>query len=534
MSILSLRLPVAPAASVKTVCYGLVFFLLTGCKIVVTVPEGGRVVTEDGFVCRSGKVCIIEVTDDRFDSTFTARPAEGFTFTRWARKNGSLCSNNTAPCRLSSRAFAAFPALMEILASDREFQLEPVFVSYDIDYWQTVREAVGQGLFGTRPYLYEIDPVVGNCDPGALTQAARTRALEAINHTRALHRLPPVEYDSFYDMQVQETSLLQRANGYLNHSPSPGDGCFTAGAREGSASSNLRGSTGPSDPAADVFAWTSDSNNIASLMEAGHRRWMLYPYLGYISYGQVEGYAALKVSKFGRTPGQPPSPDLEFVAMPYKYYPYILFQREKKSTPWSLSMVPPEGVPDSFEYFTKARVEVIETETGATLPVGDRHSDSRKFGLANFLSWRVDGWEYDRHYTVKVSNIRMPGGGVRNIEYPVIVDRYHLVDIDHPREATDARSGNTISGRFNSAKDRDSYRTSHLQGRYRISGKSNASGMGFFVLVYDQDKQLLRSSDKPFLLDFPPGAETVVISPCSEKGRCYQGTQTYSVTLSPR
>lgn len=530
------RLPVAVSTPVKSAVFGLIIILLAGCKIVVTVPEGGRVITEDGFVCSSGKVCVIEVGSDRFDSTFTAKPSEGYTFTRWARKDSALCSDTFLPCHLSTRAFSAFPALMDILASDKSFHLEPVFVNYDVSYWQQVQNEVEKGLFTSWSFLYAISPSVVNCDPGALTQGARLRALKALNNTRALHKLPPVEYDSFYDMQVQETSLVQQANGYLDHSPSPGDACYTTGAREGAGSSNLSGGAGAGarDPAGDIFRWTNDSNNIAALMEAGHRRWMLYPYLGYISYGQVGGYTALKVSKFGRPPRYTPSPQLEFVATPYRYYPHILFSREIRPAPWSLSIVPPEGVSDAFDYFPKARVKVIKTKTGASLPVKELHRDSRKFGLANFLSWKVDGWEYDTQYTVKVSNIRMPGGETRDIEYPVVVDRYHLINVDHPREAKDKRSGDTLSGRFDSTKDKDSYKTPHYRGRYRVTGRDNFSGMGFFILVYDRDKRLLRSSDKPFVLDFPPGAETVVISPCNEKGRCYQGRQTYSVTFSPQ
>jgi hypothetical protein len=507
---------------------------LLGCKIVVTVPEGGKVVTEDGFVCLAGEVCIIEVRDDNFESTFAAMPLAGYTFARWARKRGAFCGNVTTPCHLSTLVFSAFPALMEVLASDQEFHLEPVFVNYDLGYWQQVLKEIDDGTFATRSFLYEITPDVGNCDPGALKERARFRARDALNHTRALHRLPMVEYDSFYDMQVQEASLVQRANNYLNHFPSPGDNCYTAAAEEGAGTSNLGSGSKPSDPAADVFGWTNDNHNLAALMEAGHRRWMLYPELGYTSYGQVEGFTALKTFSFGRPPMLPASPDLEYVAMPYRYYPYVLMSRGDKPTPWSLSMVPPGGGSGSFDYFSNARVEVIDIETGASLPVRDRHTDAKGSGLANFLSWMVDGWDYDSRYTVRISDIRMPGGEVRNIEYAVVVDWYHLFNVDHPREATDSISRNTLKGSFNFAMDKDSYRAPYFKGPFSVAGESNFSNMAFFILVYDQDKRLLKSSDQAFEIDFPLGANTVIVSACDENGLCYQGTQSYTVTLTPR
>lgn len=521
------------ASACRYFLFFLVAIILPGCKIVVTVPEGGRVMTEDGFVCQAGEVCVIEVDDDTFDSTFTVMPEAGYTFTRWARKGSALCGNQIKSCHLSTTAFGAFPILMEVLASDQEFHLEPVFVDYDLEYWNQVLKEIEAGTFATDTFLYAIKPGVGNCDPGTLREAAKVRAIEALNQTRSLHRLPMVEYDSFYDMQVQETSLVQRANNYLNHSPSPGDTCYTVSAKDGAASSNLGSSGRNSDPAADVFGWTNDNQNLAAVMEAGHRRWVLSPGLGYTSYGQVEGFTALKVFNFGRPPAHAAAAELEFVAMPYRYYPHFLMSRGEKPTPWSLSMVPPGGGSGSFDYFSNARVEVIETESGSSLPIRGQHTDSRGLGLANFLSWMVDGWDYDTHYTVKVRNVRMPGGNLRDIEYPVVVDWYHLTDLRHPRESTDSRSDNTLQGEFNSSNDKDSYSTPFHSGRFSITGSSEFANMGFFILIYDQDKRLLKSADEPFEIILPPGRETVVISTCDENGLCYQGTKTYTVNFTP-
>ncbi len=399
---------------------GLLGCLLTGCKIVVTVPEGGRVVTEDGFVCEAGQTCVIEVSDTSFDSTFTAKEKPGYTFTRWRYKSRAFCGNQGTPCHLSTGQLSGDQAFLDLLASDEEFFLEPIFVNYDVTWWRTVLDEIDNGTFATAGFLYAIAPNAAQCDPGSLKTAPKQRALTALNQVRALHRLPAVDYDSFYDMQMQETSLVQRANNYLNHTPGPGDDCYTASARDGASTSSLTGgSGGPADPAEHVFGWTNDNFNQAALMDAGHRRWNLFPELGYTSYGQVDGYAAMKVFDFGSPPASPVPGDLEFVALPYGTYPWVLVSRGAKPTPWSLSMVPAGGGPGSFAYFADAQVSVTDKLTGTALTVHSRHTSSQGFGLANFLSWMVDGWDYDREYTVRVSNISLPGGGRRDLEYPV-------------------------------------------------------------------------------------------------------------------
>ena len=508
----------------------LVSIALPGCKIVVTVPEGGRVVSDDGFVCHAGETCRIDVSDTSFESTFRAIPDPGYSFARWHRKPSAFCGDRRAPCTLSTRGFAPHAALMDMLASDREFFLEPVFVHYDLGYWKRTLREIDSGQFSTDDFLYRLPPDVSTCDPGAVSAGAGRRALQALNQVRALHDLPPVELDDFYAMQVQEASLVQRANNYLNHYPEPGDNCYTSGAREGSSTANLSGSSRPVDPAEDVFGWVNDNNNLAELMAAGHRRWLLFPPLGYVSYGQVEGYSTIKVAGFTSPPRAPVSADLEYIALPYKTYPHILVSGGGKPTPWSFSLAIPPGTAGGFDYFSNALVTVTERDTGSELPVHSLHRDSRGHGLTNFLSWLVDGWRHDTAYTVTVSNVRMPDGGTRDFHYPVVIDRYHLLDLDYPLEAGDSRRDSSFQGRFDSARDRDSYAIS-LTGRKTVSGRSEFSNQGFFILLYDPDKNLVKSSDRPFDMTFAGGRYTLVISPCDENGLCYRGTRSYSVAV---
>jgi len=505
---------------------------LAACKVIVLVPFGGKVVSEDGFQCGSGQTCVIEVKDDTFDSTFSAVPDPGFTFARWRLKPAAFCGNGNGTCYLSTTGFAGNQGLLDVLAGDAEFFLEPVFVRYNLGYWQGLMKEIQAGTFATDAFLYALHPDVANCDPGALSAAAQSRALKVLNQVRALHGLPAVSHDGFYDMQTMEASLVQRANNYLSHTPAPGDACYSASAADGAGTSNLSGGSGGSaDPAQHILGWTNDNDNLAAVMDAGHRRWMIFPYLGFMSYGQVDGYAALKVFGFGTGP-QTPALSVDFVALPYLAYPYPLVSRGAKPTPWSLSVLPQNGAASTFQYFQGAKVTVTDLDTGKQLAVTDLHTNYQGYGLSNFLSWLVSGWQYDQPYTVRISGVRLPAGGTTTIEYPVIVDRYNLLNIDFPLESTDRMaSKQRLQGTFNTAKDADSY-TFSMNGTKTFTGDSEFSNQGFFIRVYDAGKNLVKSSDKAFTKTFPLGKYTIVVSPCDADGLCFENVKNYTVTIN--
>jgi hypothetical protein len=165
-------------------------------------------------------------------------------------------------------------------------------------------------------------------------------------------------------------------------------------------------------------------------------------------------------------------------------------------------------------------------ETSLVQKANNLHKDNKGFGLANFLTWRVAGWDYDKPYTVKISNISVPGGGTRDIFYPVMVDRFNLLNLVHPLESTDSATGSTLAGSFNSAADKDSYKVA-------ITGKKTISGQrGFFVLVYDINKRLVASSDSTISGEFGFGKHTVVVSLCNEERTCYSGTNSYRLNIN--
>ena len=100
---------------------------LTGCKILIQVPEGGEVVSVSGtYQCAEGSDCMIEVTDLLFDETFEVITDEGYSFAGWRKGDGYLCGGFNAPCPLFTSFFGDSALLMALLESDEVYFLEPV------------------------------------------------------------------------------------------------------------------------------------------------------------------------------------------------------------------------------------------------------------------------------------------------------------------------------------------------------------------------------------------------------------------------
>lgn len=105
--------------------------LLPGCKLEIQVPQGGRVVSEDGsFTCDANETCMIDVVDFFFDQTFIAEPAPGYYFSDWLEIEGSsyLCGGVDGPCRLSTTSLEGNADALAFLESDETFRLKPKFV----------------------------------------------------------------------------------------------------------------------------------------------------------------------------------------------------------------------------------------------------------------------------------------------------------------------------------------------------------------------------------------------------------------------
>jgi len=67
------------------------------------------------------------VSDTFFDETFRASPAKGWAFRGWKAKKGALWGGKLDDCALSTEGFDAYDSLVDLLASDTEYYLSPVF-----------------------------------------------------------------------------------------------------------------------------------------------------------------------------------------------------------------------------------------------------------------------------------------------------------------------------------------------------------------------------------------------------------------------
>ncbi len=136
----------------------LAFTSLHACKLIIELPEGGYVQSSSSnFDCRaelssqqlasashqrrlysSGSFltpthtdsfhCEFDISDTSFDEVFTAVPHEGYKFTHWRKVERGLFGGATDNgVHLFTTGFEVSDALMDVLATDAPFYLEPVF-----------------------------------------------------------------------------------------------------------------------------------------------------------------------------------------------------------------------------------------------------------------------------------------------------------------------------------------------------------------------------------------------------------------------
>jgi len=76
--------------------------VLTACKIVQVVPDGGRIISQSGlYDCAAGMTCTVDAPQgSSFYEQFTAVPNPGFVFAGWQASPGFLCGGSAAPCTL--------------------------------------------------------------------------------------------------------------------------------------------------------------------------------------------------------------------------------------------------------------------------------------------------------------------------------------------------------------------------------------------------------------------------------------------------
>lgn len=132
------------------------------------------------------------------------------------------------------------------------------------------------------------------CLAGTTSPASQAQVLQTINFFRGLTGVTAVKLDPALNAQAQQAAMLMSANGQLSHSPPRNWRCWNTTAAKAAGSSDLAlGASGPQ--AIALYMSDPGQNNSA----AGHRRWVLNPYVTEMGSGNTANSNALWV--FGRT-----------------------------------------------------------------------------------------------------------------------------------------------------------------------------------------------------------------------------------------
>lgn len=274
--------------------------------------------------------------------------------------------------------------------------------------------------------IYTAAPNIAGCQAGQLTTATTSAMLANLNAIRALHRLPPVTYSAVDEAGAQQSALLQSANDSLSHTPPTTWKCYNQTGATVSGQSNLYGGFGGglgfnSDDAI-LAGWLTETNNVV-VDSVGHRRWLLYPFLGSVAYGRVVGAsptstradgAALKV--FGSVGAGVANGTLPpYVAYPYEDYPARYFDT---GSLMSFTVIASSNVNSSANRtvnFAGATVSVRQRNGGA-MTVSKVSYDNVGYGLANNLQWAVAGLQANTYYDVTITGV-VVNGATQNYSY---------------------------------------------------------------------------------------------------------------------
>ena len=267
--------------------------------------------------------------------------------------------------------------------------------------------------------LYTVQPSIASCQPGQLSSGTTGTVLAELNAIRALHKLPPVTYSATDEAAAQAAALLQAANDALSHTPPTTWRCYTALGSTGSGTSNLYGGYGngltllTEDQV--LAGWLTETNNLV-VDSVGHRRWLLYPFLGSIAYGRVAGAsptqtrgdaAALKV--FGNAGSGVANGTLPpYVAYPYQDYPARYFDTASLLSFSVIASGNANSSANATVNFANAVVTVRQRGAG-TLTVSKQTYDNVGYGLPNNLQFAVAGLQAGVYYDVTITGVVVSG-----------------------------------------------------------------------------------------------------------------------------
>ena len=164
-----------------------------------------------------------------------------------------------------------------------------------------------------------------------------------------------------------------------------------------------------------LAGWLTETNNLV-VDSVGHRRWLLYPFLGSIAYGRVAGAsptqtrgdaAALKVfSNVGSGVANGTLPP--YVAYPFQDYPARYFDTGSLLSFSVIASSNPNSSANSSVDFSRAVVTVRQRGAG-TLSVSKQTYDNVGYGLPNNLQFAVAGLQAGVYYDVTITGVVVSG-----------------------------------------------------------------------------------------------------------------------------
>ena len=105
--------------------------MLSGCNVEIDMPVGGAMSSSSGlYACAALETCQLIVDHPYFRETFTAVPAQGYTFSHWGEAHGSFCRGSSEPecSALDTTLLQNNEQSLEWLSHSTQFYLTPVFV----------------------------------------------------------------------------------------------------------------------------------------------------------------------------------------------------------------------------------------------------------------------------------------------------------------------------------------------------------------------------------------------------------------------
>ena len=227
------------------------------------------------------------------------------------------------------------------------------------------------------------------CDLGEVAEGAQENAIRRANLYRWLAGLEPLQFAPDLFDAVQACSMIQSAQGDLDHTPPPSAPCYTELGATTAAQSNLSLGSGM---AGSVDAYVGDQG-VPSL---GHRRWVLNPPLREAAFGLVGGASCMHVFRSGSAEPTP------FVAWPTPGYVPLAAARGT----WSVAFFEDRGS-------TEETAVTVEVDGGGPLSVDFQELDPGYGNARSTLAFEPPGEVYVHGTTVTVTVTGLTDGEER-------------------------------------------------------------------------------------------------------------------------